>query len=132
WPRTPQQTHSSNGQPMTSNLRLAATTLAASALLVGCVPADPVDTGKTPETTPVAETSPSPEAEASEFGKAEYSVRGNLIKQVGQLAGTSSLASNVTTSRFAVTDLVLDRACTSGFADPPANGHYLAIHLNVE
>ena len=36
------------------------------------------------------------------------------------------------TSRFAVTDLVLDPTCDSGFSETPANGHYLGIHLNVE
>ncbi len=58
--------------------------------------------------------------------------RGNLVKTIGQLAGTSSLTSDVVTSRFAVTDLVLDPTCDSGFPETPANGHYLGIHLNVE
>lgn len=118
---------------MKTTMGTVAVGAAIAVLLAGCATA-PADTGKTPDTAPVIQPTPAAEEtpEASEFGESETTVRGNLLKEKGQLAGTSSLASGVITSRFAVTDLVLDFECTSGFADPPSNGHYLGIHLNVE
>lgn len=114
---------------------LAAASLATIVALTACSPAQPADTGKTPGTAPVA-TTPAPEpSEAvaeSEFGASATSSRGNLVKEIGQLAGTSALDSDVVTSRFAVTDIVVDPECTSGFADTPENGYYLGVHLNVE
>lgn len=100
--------------------------------LAACSAAAPADTGKTPDTKPAVTATPTPSEAASEFGEAVKNSRGNLVKTIGQLAGTSSLTSDVVTSRFAVTDLVLDPTCDSGFAETPANGHYLGIHLNVE
>jgi hypothetical protein len=103
--------------------------------LAGCSSAPASDTGKQPDAAPVASASASPEPTEtadSEFGETVTSTRGNLVKELGQLAGTSSLTGDVVTSRFAVTDLDLDFACTSGFAEAPANGHYLGIHVNVE
>lgn len=112
--------------------------------LVGCSAVLPAsDTGKTPETAPVVtdepaadespdEAEPAEEAK-SEFGEKVISPRGNIIKEIGQLAGTSlSDDPDVIGARFVVTDIVLDPKCDSEWADPPANGHYLAIHLNVE
>lgn len=122
---------------------VAAASLTLVLALSACSSAQPEDSGKTPDTAPVATAEPTVEptveptaeptedAGESEFGASTKSTRGNLIKEVGQLAGTSS-ASDVITSRFAVTDIVIDPECTSGFADAPANGHYLGVHLNVE
>lgn len=119
---------------------IVAASLALALVLGGCSSTQPADTGKQPDTAPVAtpESTPDPtESSAdgegtSEFGESVTNSRGNLIKEIGQLAGTSSLATDVVTSRFAVTDIVVDPECTSGFPDAPANGHYLGIHLNVE
>lgn len=113
----------------------AAASLAVFFTLAGCSSAPASDTGKQPDTAPVASASASPEPTEtadSEFGETVTSARGNLVKELGQLAGTSSLTGDVVTSRFAVTDLVVDFACTSGFAEAPANGRYLGIHVNVE
>lgn len=94
------------------------------------------DSGKTPDTAPVATATPTPEptetAEESEYGPVVKSTRGNLVKELGQLSGTSSARSEVATSRFAVTDIVLDPECTSSFPQAPVNGHFLGIHLNIE
>ncbi len=112
---------------------LAAASFALTLILAGCSPAPPDDTGKTPETAPVASADPTdaqPEAQAS--AEPAKSSRGNLVKQIGELAGTTSIPSGVVTSRFAVTDIVVDPECTSGFADAPANGHFLGIHMNIE
>ncbi len=113
---------------MTSYARITAIALALGLVLTGCT-ATPADTGKTPDTAPVTEATPHASEEPAAAAK---SSRGNLVKEVGELAGTTSIASGVTTSRFALTDIVLDRECTSGFSDPASNGHYLALHLNVE
>lgn len=103
--------------------------------LTGCGSAAPTDTGKTPDTAPVASSTPTPTptpTAESEFGEQVTSSRGNLVKQLGQLAGTSSVDGSTVTSRFAVTDIVLDQACDTGYSDAAQNGHYLGIHLNVE
>lgn len=111
----------------------ALSTITALALsLAACSAVAPADTGKTPDTQPATSGTPAQSEGPSEFGEAVKNSRGNLVKAIGQLAGTSSLTSNVVTSRFAVTDLVLDPTCDSGFSETPANGHYLGIHLNVE
>lgn len=118
-------------------MRILATLAASAALVVtlaACSAAPPADTGKTPDSAPVASATPEPtviEVEP-EFGEAVKNSRGNLVKERGQLAGTSAMDSDVVTSRFTVTDIVLDPECTSGFADAPTNGHYLGIHLNIE
>lgn len=115
---------------------IAATTVALALALTACSSPKAADTGKTPQTTPVAKDAASPAASptagGSEYGSIEKSSRGNLIKQIGQLAGTTSVSSDVVTSRFAVTDVTLDIPCTSEYAEPSKNGHFLGIHVNVE
>lgn len=113
---------------MTSRAHILPIALAFGLLLTGCT-ATPADSGKTPDTKPVTEATTDASEEPAAPAKSQ---RGNLVKAVGEIAGTTSLNSGVTTARFAVTDIVLDRECTSGFADAPSNGHYLALHLNVE
>lgn len=101
--------------------------------LTGCGAPASTDTGKVPDTAPVATSTPTPTPTAeSEFGEQVKSPRGNLVKQLGQLAGTSAGPEDTVTSRFAVTDIVVDQPCDAEYADAPQNGHYLGIHLNVE
>lgn len=115
---------------------IATATVTLALALTACSASKPADSGKTPDTAPAATTAASPTPSApeagSEYGPSEKSSRGNLIKKIGQLAGTTSSATNVVTSRFAVTDITMDVECTSGFQRAPKNGHYLGIHLNVE
>lgn len=114
---------------------IAAASIAVALALTACSAGRPADTGKTPESSPVAATpaSPGPSASAgSEFGASAKSSRGNLLKEIGQIAGTTSSATNAVTSRFTVTDITMDIPCTSRFQSPPKNGHYVGIHLNVE
>lgn len=112
--------------------------LAAALVLSGCSVAAPsVDSGKKPSTEPEVTASPeaveTAEDVESEFGETVTSIRGNMVKQVGQLAGTSISGDPSTIgSRFVVTDIVLEPTCDSGWADEPSNGHYLALHFNVE
>lgn len=115
-------------------------TIAATLLLAGCAapePAADADPPRVPDTSPVAETpEPTPTETpdtGSEYGERIVNDRGNLVKEIGQLSGTSlDEVSDIATSRFVVTDVVVDPVCDSGFAEAPINGHFLAVHLNVE
>ncbi|WP_214466445.1 DUF4352 domain-containing protein [Microbacterium flavescens] len=112
--------------------------IAALTILTGCSAApSTADPSRLPGTPPVATPTPTPsptESEAgADFGERVVNDRGNLVKEVGQLAGTGrSDNQDLLTSQFAVTDIVVDVACTAEFADVPANGHFIGIHLNVE
>ena len=116
----------------------SALTVAALTILAGCsaapVTADP---SHLPDTAPVATDTPTPtptETQAgADFGERVINDRGNLVKEIGQLAGVS-LADHddVLAAQFAVTDVVVDIPCTDEYADAPQNGHFIGIHLNVE
>lgn len=114
-------------------IALTGAALLAALTLAACSAGNP-DTGKMPDTAPVSSSpSPSPTADESkdEYGERIISERGNLVKEVGQLAGVS-LADDTVAARFAVTDIIVDPQCDEEYADAPANGHFVAIHLNVE
>lgn len=118
-------------------IAVPAVAVAALTILAGCsaaaVEADP---SHLPDTAPVATSTPTPiesAAEESAFGERVINDRGNLVKQVGQLAGLSSADDeDVIAAQFAVTDIVVDLDCTSDYAEDPENGHFVGIHLNVE
>ncbi|WP_029145572.1 hypothetical protein [Microbacterium luticocti] len=122
------------------HLFAAGTALAVVAVLCGCsaIPDDATTPSRLPDTdsvqTPDAATAPSPTpSNSSLFGDTVTNDRGNLVKKIGQIAGTGSVDDpDVITSTFAVTDIVVDRKCTDEFAEKPQNGHYVAVHLNVE
>lgn len=59
----------------------------------------------------------------------ELNERGNLVKEIGQLAGTTTSSGQVS-SVFSIDDIVVDYECSEG--DAPANGHYLGIKLSIE
>lgn len=119
---------------LTATLTLLALGLAGCSAPASTVAGTTTDTGKTPDTAPVASSTPTPTPTvASEFGEQVKSSRGNLVKQLGQLAGTSSsTGADTETSRFAVTDIVVDQPCDSDYPESAQNGHFLGIHLNVE
>ncbi|MDE0546342.1 hypothetical protein [Microbacterium sp. C7(2022)] len=92
-----------------------------------------------PETAPVATATPSATptptddlADDATYGERIINDRGNLVKEVGQLAGITLGDSDVTAAQFAVTDIVVDIDCTSEYADSAENGHLVGIHLNIE
>lgn len=113
---------------------------AALILLTGCSAAPTVaDPSRLPDTAPAVAATESPDPEATEatdgpdFGERVVNDRGNLVKEIGQLAGLSLSDDDETlTAQFAVTDIVVDIDCTDEYADAPANGHFVGIHLNVE
>lgn len=114
--------------------------LAAPLLLVGCSSAAVPDADHLPDTAPVATATPTPtptstadDDAVATYGERIVNDRGYIVKEIGQLAGMSSGESDdVTVAQFAVTDIVVDVACTADYADPAKNGHLVGIHLNVE
>lgn len=115
--------------------------MATTALLAGCAtgPAAP-DSDHLPDTAPVATATATPTPNPTDdpdqtatYGERIINDRGNLVKDVGQLAGVTLTGdTEITAAQFAVTDIVVDIACTAEFADPAKNGHFIGIHLNVE
>ncbi|QEW01236.1 DUF4352 domain-containing protein [Microbacterium caowuchunii] len=118
----------------THALSLAAV-VTATMLTAGCGAAAAPDSDRLPDTAPVATASPTQadDPDQATYGDRILSDRGNLVKEVGQLAGmTLGEDSAVPVAQFVVTDIVVDIACTDQYADPPKNGHFVGIHLNVE
>jgi len=112
-----------------------ATVVAATMLTAGCGSTAAPDTDHLPDTAPVATASPTPTADPAQatYGDRVLSDRGNLVKEIGQLAGmTLGADSDVTVAQFVVTDIVVDPVCSSAYAEPSKNGHLVGIHLNVE
>jgi hypothetical protein len=88
--------------------------------------------GALPSTSASASESSSPASRTNEAG-IELNQRGNIPKALGQEAGlghpTDPNAPWAFT--FAVDSITVDPQCTSGYADPPANGHYIAINVRA-
>ncbi len=123
---------------MSRSLTLTVAAIAAAVALAGCTPSAQPDAEHLPDTAPVAtataEPTPTETDDASAtYGERVVNDRGNLVKQLGQLAGvTLSEDSSVVLAQFAATDIVVDIECTAEFADASKNGHFVGIHLNVE
>lgn len=79
---------------------------------------------------PVPTPTQAPSAPAPS-GNSQTSPRGNLIKQVGELAGIRD-ASGEYLAAFTVNDIIVDIPCTEELADPPENGHFVALDVSVE
>lgn len=106
--------------------------------LAGCTPAQtPADPSHLPDSAPIATQTPTPastpDTAADEFGEPVRTDRGNLVKEVGQLAGiTLPDHDDAVAAQFVVTDIVVDQECSAEYAETPANGHFIGIHLNIE
>ncbi len=74
------------------------------------------------------DSSPTPTLEAT---KAPRSPRGSLIKKVGEPAGSRGTANDVWDLKFTVTDIQVDPICTSPHAEPPVNGHFVAVSIEA-
>lgn len=94
-------------------------------VLAGCSTA----ANKTPEK--LADTNPpsaTPTAESPSIN-----AHGYLTKQIGELAGHSLTQTDQTpVSSFSVTQIELDPVCSSQYAQSPKNGHFVAVHMNIE
>lgn len=110
-------------------------TLAAVVLLAGCT-ASPAAPASAPATTPPVVASPSPTdpdtVEPSPTPTApETSERGNIPKKVGEEAGLYD-GNGELAVRFTVTKIEPGFKCNSGYADPPANGHFVGIWMEIQ
>jgi hypothetical protein len=77
--------------------------------------------------------SPPTSAEAAAADEPELSPRGAIPKQIGEAAG---LCNDEKCTAFAVTFTVdkieVDVQCTEPYAEPPANGHYIALTMTIK
>lgn len=83
-----------------------------------------------PEPSTAPEQTEDPTEEDLQSLESEISDRGNLIKEVGQLAGTVNDETGETTTEFRVDSIVVDYDCPGG--PPPENGHYLTVEISLE
>jgi hypothetical protein len=79
---------------------------------------------------PPAAPSPAPPAPPNP-PSTQLSPRGNLIKQVGELAGIRD-ATGEYLAAFTVNDIIVDIPCSDEYAEPPENGHFVALDVTVE
>lgn len=127
-----------------SNRRLATIAVLAALGLAGCASAEGDSDAKAtpipvvaasdsaaPTETPTPEpTTPEP-TETSVYGESVTSERGYLVKQLGQIAGTTT-ESGETLMQFSVTAIQPNFQCTSEYSEQPENGNFIAITLDVQ
>ncbi|MHA7190513.1 hypothetical protein ACX80N_09515 [Arthrobacter sp. MDT2-16] len=95
------------------------------------VPAETLSPTAAPTALPPAPApTQAPPAQAPP-GNSLTSPRGNLVKQVGELAGIRD-ANGEYLAAFTVNDIIVDIPCTDELADPPENGHFVALDVSVE
>lgn len=95
---------------------------------------EPTEEAQPEETTaPDDEQAEEAEAETADdrFGESVVNDRGNLVKEVGQLAGIGDPDGEMAVE-FTMTDLEVGFECTSEWADEPANGQFIAMTFEVE
>jgi hypothetical protein len=85
------------------------------------------------ETPSTASATPTPELETQ--APVETSERGNVVKEVGEIGGLAAEETGTLDDAwitFTVTDIKADAECTSGFSDPPENGHFNIVSMSIE
>lgn len=90
---------------------------------------DETDEAEPEEATP--EATPEDDATESIYGDGSRSERGHLLKEVGQTAALGSDLDSVAVS-FTVTDIETNFTCTSSFSEPPQNGNFIALSLDIQ
>ncbi|NKG19367.1 MULTISPECIES: hypothetical protein [Paeniglutamicibacter] len=115
------------------NHKFLAVASLATLLLTGCADTNQAPTA--PDVTPIASGSPSsastePSA-ATPSATAETSDRGNLIKVIGQPAGTVNTAGDQTVS-FVVKKIDMKIKCNAPYATKAENGHLIGIKMDVQ
>ncbi len=92
-----------------------------------------LETEPTTEAPGLPTTDPPEEAAAeSDFGESETSVRGYLIKEVGQLAGVVDADTEEPVVSFTLLEVEPNFTCTADYADGAANGQFVAFTFEVE
>lgn len=82
--------------------------------------------------TPEISASAAPSASASTAPAAEKSERGNLVKQVGQGASLLGAPGGEPSVSFVINSITVDEPCTTEFATPPENGHFVILDVSVK
>lgn len=109
--------------------------------LAGCTaqaaeePSYPESTAPTTAPPPTVESAAEPETseEPETTAPADpttYNSHGNVDKEVGEWASLHTDRGEEL--RFRITEIAWDPTCDSGIADPPKNGKYLGLHIEVE
>ena len=98
--------------------------VAAMLALTGC--STDSELAKAPSVEPAATASPSSSPEPE--GKSE---RGNQIKTVGEGAGVTNM-DDESIADFTINSIAVDPGCTSEYAGPPENGHFLVLDISME
>ncbi|MGY1601706.1 hypothetical protein [Geodermatophilus sp. SYSU D00815] len=60
-----------------------------------------------------------------------HNERNNIVKQLGQEGGFADTTGKEQVFSFAVDNITVNPVCDSGFAQPPANGHYIAVDIRA-
>lgn len=117
------------------NLRKSLTALTVTALLgITACSSNAPETVKAPAVESAAESEPSATATESAAPAAERSKRGNLVKDVGVVAGTFDAETKEQLASFVVNAIEVDPVCTAPRAaeNPPENGHFIALDVSIE
>lgn len=91
----------------------------------------PTTTPLAPQPTTAPASTQAPPSPPAPGGNTQTSARGHLIKQVGELAGIRDEGGEYLAT-FTVNDIIVDVPCTDELADPPQNGHFVALDVSVE
>ncbi|NCD18815.1 MAG: hypothetical protein EOL89_02350 [Actinobacteria bacterium] len=84
-----------------------------------------------PSETPTPEPTTPEQTEESVYGESVTSERGNLVKEIGQVAGTVT-DTGETLMQFTITAIEPNFECNSGYSEPPANGNFIAVTMDIQ
>lgn len=100
-------------------------------MLTGCGSAASTSTTQTvaPTVAPAGDATPSATASSAAAPQAATSVRGNLIKTVGQNSGETYDGASI--AEFVVKSIEVDAKCTSKYAQPP-KGHIVILNVDAQ
>lgn len=113
---------------LASALDLAPLFLAGCATSADTERADAAEIPSAPSVEPATAEPTTPSAQPDDM-----SPRGNTITQVADFATLRPVADpDCEAVTFAITDIAPDFACTSPYAEPPKNGHFVALTMDIE
>ena len=122
---------------MKMKIKKSITALTLTALLGLTACATEPGPAEAPDVAAAAESEPSPTATESTTpapDEAKKSKRGNLIKEIGQGAGTFNIDTKDQLATFVVNAIEVDPVCTNPYAAeyPSENGHFIALDVSIE
>ncbi|MHA7177068.1 DUF4352 domain-containing protein [Arthrobacter sp. Sr24] len=104
---------------------------AAALLLTGCGSTAESATAPSVEPAGAAQTSATAAVSVPAVA-AEKSVRGNLIKKLGDGAGITDQTLNKDVASFVINSITVDGVCTNEHSQAPVNGHILILDVSVQ